>query len=448
MSPYSLTENHSYTFSSYQIPQKKRERMETPSIDLDSDHEYSLAELIDVGLLNNPDTKITWEDARVAAAQYGQSLQNYFPQIDASAVALRQKQPFIGPTNVSLFDTIYSGNLNLSYILLDFGQTRATSNAALYSLQNVDLSHTRTIQTTVQTIMNQYYSLIFEQELLFAKNQDIKNAYISFDAASEKLRTGIGDLGDVMQTKTYLLQTQLDYTQQKQALHTATTTLTDTLGVAPLERMKVQTFPEIIPASLDSLSTLTEIAKQQRPDYLAAMAKVLSNEETVKATITKNYPTLSGELEVGRTVVDGSNDKYDFIAALKLNIPLFEGFYMFNETKAAKSGLSIAKLQLQQLELEIEREISNYRQDILLSLEATALAKQYVEAAETDFKIQISKYKAGTNTIVDVINAQTEVANAAAKYIETKRDYFTSLANLTSAIGSLYRNQTLPEGDI
>jgi outer membrane protein TolC len=163
---------------------------------------------------------------------------------------------------------------------------------------------------------------------------------------------------------------------------------------------------------------------------------------------TQNYPTLTGEVEVGRTIVNGINDKIDFIAELKLNFPLFEGFYVVNETRAAKSQLQIAKLQLQQLELEIEREVSNYREDIVLSLEAFCFAQQYVESAETDFRIQISKYKAGTTTIVDVINAQTEVANATAKYIATKRDYFTSLANLASAIGTLYRNQTLPQDEL
>jgi hypothetical protein len=48
--------------------------------------------------------------------------------------------------------------------------------------------------------------------------------------------------------------------------------------VAPLEAMVVQKFPDVTPFSLQNLPVLMDIAKMQRPDYQAAMAKVLSNE--------------------------------------------------------------------------------------------------------------------------------------------------------------------------
>ena len=38
----------------------------------------TLAEIIDIALSRNPDTKQSWAAARVSAAEYGQSLQDYF----------------------------------------------------------------------------------------------------------------------------------------------------------------------------------------------------------------------------------------------------------------------------------------------------------------------------------------------------------------------------------
>src|SRR5580692_8620339 len=40
---------------------------------------YSLGELIDIALRNNQQTKITWAQARSAAASYGQSQSQFFP---------------------------------------------------------------------------------------------------------------------------------------------------------------------------------------------------------------------------------------------------------------------------------------------------------------------------------------------------------------------------------
>ena len=54
---------------------------------------YSLAELIDIALSINPQTKLSWAQAREAAAQFGQSQSSYFPEITGNFAYTRFRQP-------------------------------------------------------------------------------------------------------------------------------------------------------------------------------------------------------------------------------------------------------------------------------------------------------------------------------------------------------------------
>jgi outer membrane protein TolC len=54
----------------------------------------NLAELIDIGLQNNPSTKQTWATARAAAAQYGISLSDFYPNIEFTSQYTRVRGTF------------------------------------------------------------------------------------------------------------------------------------------------------------------------------------------------------------------------------------------------------------------------------------------------------------------------------------------------------------------
>jgi outer membrane protein TolC len=69
------------------------------------------------------------------------------------------------------------------------------------------------------------------------------------------------------------------------------------------------------------------------------------------------------------------------------------------------------------------------------------LGQQYLEAAEIDYKGTFEGYKAGTNDILDVLNAQASLADARAKLVQIVSSYFQSKANLTFEIGTINKNE-------
>ena len=81
------------------------------------------------------------------------------------------------------------------------------------------------------------------------------------------------------------------------------------------------------------------------------------------------------------------------------------------------------------------QEVTQYRSDALYSKQSIEYAKEFLDSAQQEFDVELMRYKVGTNNIVELINAQTSVANARAKLIGAIRSWFTSLANLSYASG-------------
>lgn len=66
---------------------------------LDPQHQYSLAELIDIGERNNPQARSAWERARQRAEQMGIEKSEYFPLLAGEALFADERQisPFPKP---------------------------------------------------------------------------------------------------------------------------------------------------------------------------------------------------------------------------------------------------------------------------------------------------------------------------------------------------------------
>ena len=80
----------------------------------------TLAEIVDLGLRNNPATRLAWANAQTAAAAYGSERGAWFPTIDGDVDATRIKTVATqGRTSVQ--QSVLTPSVTLNYLLFDFG---------------------------------------------------------------------------------------------------------------------------------------------------------------------------------------------------------------------------------------------------------------------------------------------------------------------------------------
>lgn len=433
--------------------------------------ELSLAQLLDIALQNNPSTKQTWAMARASAARYGETMSAFLPDLEFSSFYFRQRAAFpntavpttagsalptSGGTNTNISGSTFFGStttstqptyfteagpdLTLSYTLFDFGQRTAASLAAREALYYADLTHNQQIQIVLETVMSDYYNYLYEISVLRSAEANLTNAESSLDAANQKFALGLAALGDVAQARTQYLQNKINLTSQKQAVENAFALLAADIGLPANCPFKVQPLPDKIIARplLESVDQLVCLAQNQRQDFLAAQANIRSKEAALLGAKRATLPVLASSFDFGRYYfAQGQHEDYHWTALVTLSFPIFNGFFYRNQVRNAQANVDLSKAQLMQTELSIIQDVTTSHLGVKTAAENLTDSEEYLKAAELEFNIALSGYKAGTMTILDVISAQSSVADARSKKAGAQKDWFTSLARLAFATGSL-----------
>jgi outer membrane protein len=420
--------------------------------DFDSNKELSLAELIDIALINNPNTKISWQQARYAAAEYGQAASKLYPSLDFDSSYQRERESDFTehlPNHIkrtTYYRTTITPDLNLSYTIFDFCQKRSTSDQARYALFYANRMHNQSIETQVKLVMEDYYNYQYQRQKFISLESDLENAMMSLDAADKKFITGVAAIGDINQAKSKYLQTKIDLINQGQEVENSYATLANDLGLPSNLKFRVVTYPEDITITemLQNVDTLIQKSFTNRQDLLADLDSVKSNEYYLSYAKVAGYPTVNGTLNVGKNFFNNNlEDDYHYTLTFNLNFPLFRGFFFKNEILKAKSNLEKAKATLLQKKLEITKEVAITYSSVKTSASTYKNSKEYLTTATEQFKIALASYKAGVNTILDVLSAQTYLADARSKSADATKDWYTSLSDLAYVTGTLCKG---PEG--
>ncbi|MGH8489729.1 MAG: TolC family protein, partial [Gammaproteobacteria bacterium] len=93
----------------------------------------SLAQIVDLALMNNPQTREAWAVARAQAAELGIARSLYWPQLTGLANLTRSRSLSSAGASVPE-QTRYGPSVSLAYVLFDFGAREGQVEAARYRL--------------------------------------------------------------------------------------------------------------------------------------------------------------------------------------------------------------------------------------------------------------------------------------------------------------------------
>lgn len=408
-----------------------------------------LSEILDITLVNNPETRISWAKARQAAANYALSQSAFFPYLTAEFYHTHSRTAYLAsqveqPGNVDTESLIVNNQAqwgpqaHLTWTLLDFGQRRYTSEAARYLLYFSDYMYNQEMQTVIERVTLDYYSYLAEKKLLEADEADLANAEETLAAAELGLKQGTKNISDVLQARTQVLSAEIRLSQQHKALHTAYDTLLNDMGLPATASIELQKLPFIDPqaVNLEPLNCFIETAMQCRPDFLASLANVRSAEMHLKAAKRQWVPVLDYSLDVGRTYFSGGfNDKYDYTSTFSVSMPLFTGFHIRNTINSSKAKLEEAAAKLKQTEIQVIQQVSTAHYNVSVAFITLKAANRFLVAAKEQYDVALAQYRSGVNTILDLVSAQTSLFDARARQAKAIQQWFSSLATLTYATG-------------
>lgn len=401
---------------------------------------HTIPELVDLALKNNPETRAAWWKTSRAAANLGISNSTYYPEVSLknNVAAGRTYRYLEGPeTGYQSFDaTVF-----LSYMLFDFGERKASSEAAKAALIASRWQSNWIFQQVMHTVMTQAYSYLHAHELLQSREASLQDVQKTMAAVEELHNTGLRSAIDVYAIKATRANMQMGVSRQKGELDIARGKIASTVGYSVLEPIEIAHLPDPTLEAIQEqqLSYLLALAEGQRADLIAKRAELKHKHELENKTQAAYKPKIRLNADSGykRYEDDKKADGFHYNVGITLDVPLFTGFQDFYQKRLAAANTQLSTEEVAELKLNIAVEVLQAARSFEAAQEVIRYGSEQLFYSVKAFEGALEKYKSGVESIFDLLAAQTQLAEARIKYGDAKIFWYRSLALLSYATGSL-----------
>lgn len=421
-----------------------------------TDRTWSLLDIIDQALCHNPQTRQVWANARVQAAQLGVAEAAYLPTINLNtslsygqtgtrSASQSQLQDFTLGTGISggsfgrQEQFRITPSVSLNYLLFDFGGRSARVDNARAALEAANWSHASTLQNVLFTAVQAYYQLFAARSALEATEASERSSEEAFKAAAFRYEVGAAALADKLQAQTAYAQAKLNRQRAAGDAQNALGVLANAMGLKPDQSLEIAPPAYIEPDAERErdVQALIEEAKALRPDLAAAEAQVRAAEANVRSARSNSLPTLSLVSNYAYSDSSVSQDFQSWSVGLQLNVPLFTGFANTYQIRSAEEQVAVQQATRDQLDQTIALDVWRAYFDLNTTRETLASTRDLLASATQSEKVALGRYKAGAGSILELLNAEADLANARLQYIQARYNWHIGKARLAQAIGTL-----------
>ena len=398
----------------------------------------TLAELTEYALRNNPRARQAWYAARAAAAAVGVERADDFPELNGLFAASRTKPVSATTGAASPWLNRYGPSVSLSYILFDAARDDQ-EQAAEFRLLAANLSQNRVLQDIVFQVEQAYYRLVGIELLVRVNELTLKNLKTSFDAVNRRRESGLATVADVYRAETQVAQAELNLTRSRGELEKARGQLAAVVGIPINQSLAVQTLTERpeIQAVTTALEDLLNQARSKRPDLIAAEAQARAARSTAQAATKAGMPTVEITGAAGRSFFtdDTKVPTNNFAIGVNIRFPLFNGFRTRYTAQIAEAQAEQAVASRDALYRQTELDVWQAYFDVQTATTAIGTTESQVKSAEQTAQATLARYQAGFGSLLDLITAQQDEANARVQRIQSYLDWFTALGRLQFSTG-------------
>ena len=416
------------------------------SMETESGRPFDLSGLIDIALRHNPRTRRAWEAARSAAATYGASRSPYYPQVSVESDSGYTRIPFELPGAFGAVKQWQTDNqVALTYTLIDFGRRASASEQAREQLIAANFSANRTIQDVVFGVEQTFYAFDAVEAAVEAARINFTLAKADFDSVKQRVDLGLATQPELLLAQERLAQSRFDVANADQLLRDAQANLAVALGIAADTTFEVQPlYNEPVPKSLSQdVETLIAEARRSRPDLAARKAQVRASDAAIEQARAQWFPTVGTAGVYGENVwnytfggppsVQISTPQYSAMLTIKWD--LFTGFRRLNDVRKAKADREVASADLKTLEIDAVAEVWRAYYEFQSSLSKYEYAQSLFASSQESYAANSESYRQGLSTIVELLTAQRDLANARYTLIQSKSELLTAYAAVAYSIG-------------
>jgi outer membrane protein len=402
----------------------------------------SLQSIISEVVQNHPLIKKAMEDINNSDAKIGYAKSGYLPNVDFNTAYSR-----IGPVSeitipdMGSFSLMpndnYSASLSASQIVYDFGKTQKSVDVEKQgkeiSIQTVE----QVRQKLSQAVIGNYFTLIFFQEALKIKDEELMTLNEHLNYIQKKLDTGSATNYEILTTQVRISAVENQKTDLLTARQMQMTQLNSLLGKPENKTLNVK--KELgFPAPLMLTDSLIAIAMKSRDEMKLINEKAQLAQLRYNLTNAQNNAVVSAYLSGGYKngyIPNLYDPKANYIAGLGLKIPVFDGYRKkYNLVQAQSSILSIdqdAEITRRMIVDDVIEAESNLNASQKKVVESELQLKQARQA----YELAKVKFDSGVITNLELIESSNSISQSKLMLLKSTIDNIVNVFKLKFAIG-------------
>jgi NodT family efflux transporter outer membrane factor (OMF) lipoprotein len=371
-----------------------------------------LQQLIGLALANNRDLRVSTLNIEQARAAYQIQRSDRLPKITAVA---NENRTTTGADNNPVATTYQAGLAMTAFELDFFGRVRNLSQSALSQYLATEEARKTAQISLVASVANTYLTFLADEELLALTQQTLKTREESLRLTNLRFQNGVSSKLDLQQAVSLVEQARTTLAQAQRQRAQDLNALTLLIG---------QPIPDSLPQGATLAATqlpdlpagLPSDLLMSRPDIRAAEQQLIAANANIGAARANYFPRISLTATTGSVSNELSglfkSGSYGWTFSPQALLPIFDFGARRAGVESARAGRDIAVARYEQSIQTAFREVAD-----ALAGQATFTeqlrAQQAVAAAEADrFRLSDLRYRSGTASYLDLLDAQRSLFNA------------------------------------
>lgn len=332
----------------------------------------------------------------------------------------------------------YQVNLNQS--IFDYALWAGVSQAK-YLSKAANASYTAALQSLMAQTATAYFNVLSAQDNLRYVEAEKKAVYQQLDQAQQQYKVGVIAITNVYQAQaqydTLLSQeiaAQNNVINQRENLRAITGIYYDDLASLKNE------LPLVMPVPSDP-NKWVQTASAQNWTLISQQFNSAAYKANVHVQAAGSLPVVSGYASnVGTKAGIGpggrTNSTMNSIG-VQLTFPVFQGGLVYAQTKQAEYQYQNALEQMEQTLRQVIDDTYTAYNDVVSGINQVRADKQSILSNSSSLRSTIEGYKVGTQTMLDVLQAQQNLYQAEQQFSTDQYTYINATIALKEAAGTL-----------
>lgn len=404
----------------------------------------TLSQATSIALKNNLQALDARERITEARGEKGVALSGLFPNLSGTAYQMNltgnlatEGLPLKSFPSISAFVgpySVFDARVQLTQTVFNLGAIRRVQ-ASRRAIELASHEQELAVQQVTAATAIAYLSVLEARQSVAAAQADVDLAERLLALAQSQREAGVATGIDVARADTRLAKQQMQLAQAKTGLDTARLVLLRMIGLPLSNSLNLAEEMRFAPEPPPDLRQTIQRAHTDRIELKTARARLRIAGTQRKAALAELAPSVSFFGEYGSSGLKPNESNLPTRSVgVRIDVPIFNGGRTRSEVQIAASRQRQAEMQLNDLEVAIEKEVRQALDNLVTREEQAKAARKALSLAERELDLAQDRFQNGVADNIEVVNAQTAVETARQSWVTSLAQY--NAARLSVAVAS------------